>query len=266
MSVARRAALHVRNRPAVGSASALLALIALGVLVDRGALTGIDTYAVRNLMPYGSGMPHGGTSAFGRLIAYSGDGFHFGRALRVPASALGSAVGIVGICAVLWRRGAIESAVLWFGALVALTFAEGVGKIAVAKPQLYNIHDGVLTPIGFHHSFPSGHAARAALLAAALAATWRRLAPIAILWVVAVVVTAEMDAIHTPSDLLGGLLVAAWVILGVEAIGGGRRRDAPIRRSARLPASELGAPSRMPTRHGDTDTTEAIAAPGPTVT
>ena len=71
-------------------------------------------------------------------------------------------------CAILWRRGNRLLAVLWLGALFAADVVELAGKVSIAKPALYTFQDGALRPLGFHHSFPSGHAARSALLAAAL--------------------------------------------------------------------------------------------------
>ena len=65
---------------------------------------------------------------------------------------------------------------------------------------------------------PSGHAARSAVLAATATAVWPRLWPLFAGWVAVVVVSAELDAIHTPSDIVGGLLLATAVIFGVLAV------------------------------------------------
>jgi membrane-associated phospholipid phosphatase len=74
--------------------------------------------------------------------------------------------------------------------------------------------------VGFDTSWPSGHALRCALVASALAAAWPRLrVPLAI-WLAAVVVLLELAGFHTPTDLVGGLLLATAAAAGAVALEG----------------------------------------------
>ena len=202
----------------MASVAAFLALAVLGALVSAGALKSIDTYAVHHLMPFGTGLSDNHTTLFSRLVAYSGDRFRAGTALRVPASLLPSAVLVTIFSAFLWRAGRRRLALFWLAALFLVDVAEWAGKHVIAKPQMTIVYHGVVTPVGFTHTYPSGHAARAAIVAAAAASVWRRLWPLFALWFVAVVVTAELDANHTPSDLLGGIFLAAGLIAAILAV------------------------------------------------
>jgi membrane-associated phospholipid phosphatase len=216
-----------------------VAFAMLAALVATGHLNTVDSYAVRHLMPFGTGIEHGGSHLLVRLLAYQGHQFHLGRVLRLPASALLSTVLILAVCLVLWRRGRRELATLWLAAFVVANVAEGIGKLAITKPTLYALSHGSLTPAGFPHSFPSGHATRAALLAAAAASAWTRLWPLFLAWVVVLVVTAELDAIHTPSDLAGGVLLAGALISAVLAINRRRLHGSGVR-SQVSPSEEAG--------------------------
>ena len=194
---------------------AALAFCLLAGLVAGGELSAIDTYAVHRLMPFGAGIGHTQTSLFERLVAYKGDQFHLGQALRLPASVLGSVAATIVGCSILWRRGRRSLAVLSLTALFLENVVETVGKLLIAKPPIYVSTNGSPLLVGFRHSFPSGHAARAAIVAAVAAFVWRRVWPLFAAWVVVVVVSAELDAIHTPSDLAGGLLLSSALIFGL---------------------------------------------------
>jgi membrane-associated phospholipid phosphatase len=192
---------------------AALALCVLGVLVARGAFTGIDQYAVRHWMPFAR--PASGTSSWlGRLLSWPAGGLGPGGALRLPASAGLSALLVPVLAALLWRRRRRALALLLLGAFAVANLAEGFGKLVITKPALFQLVDGSPTLAGYPHSFPSGHVARAALVAALATAVWPRLWPLFWGWFVAVVISAELDGIHTPSDILGGLLLACAVIAG----------------------------------------------------
>jgi membrane-associated phospholipid phosphatase len=203
------------------SVGAFLALCVFGLLVADGQLSGIDTYAIRNLMPFGSAftaLPGSSRSILGLLIAYPTASFHLGGVIRVPASAGVSSLLAVVFCSILWRRGRRGRGLLWLVAFGVANVVEGFGKLVIKKPTMYAVVDGSLQPAGFYHSFPSGHIARAAVLAAIATAVWPRLWWVFSIWVVAVVVSAELDSIHTPSDIAGGLLLATAVIFAVLAV------------------------------------------------
>jgi membrane-associated phospholipid phosphatase len=200
------------------AAVAALALCLLGSLVAHGVFTASDQYAVRHLMPFADSPASGTSSALGKLFAWPSRGLEPGSALRLPASAGFSALLVAVLAALLWRKRRRALALFLVLAFGIENLAEGFGKLVVTKPTLFQLVDGALQPAGFPHSFPSGHVARAALLAALASAVWPRLWPLFWSWFVAVVVSAELDGIHTPSDILGGLLLACAVVAGAFAL------------------------------------------------
>jgi membrane-associated phospholipid phosphatase len=99
-----------------------------------------------------------------------------------------------------------------------------VFRHTLARPALYR---GGVHLTGLDLSWPSGHALRCGLVAAALAAAWPRLrVPLAI-WLAAAVALLELAGFHTPTDVAGGLLLAVVAAgAAVEASGLLRRRRA----------------------------------------
>jgi membrane-associated phospholipid phosphatase len=211
---------RTRPRPGVFAVCALACVVAfcvLGSLVLLGQLAAVDGYAVRHLMPFRSN-DQGGSSPLGTLLSYHDFRFHPGRILRLPASALLSTVLVALVCLGLWWRGRRRLALLWGAAFAVGNIVELGSKLVVTKPLFYIVSQGETMPVGFRHSFPSGHVLRGVLLVAAAMALWPSLRLLFLIWAVAVVVTLELDGIHTPSDLAGGLLLAAALILGVLAV------------------------------------------------
>jgi membrane-associated phospholipid phosphatase len=200
------------------AALAALALCLVGSLVARGVFGSSDEYAVRHLMPFASPPASGSSSALATLFAWPSGGLEPGSALRLPASAGLSALLVVVLAALLWRKRRRALALLFIVAFGLENLAEGFGKLVITKPALSQIVDGALRPAGYAHTFPSGHVARAALLAALATAVWPRLWPFFWAWFAAVVDSAELDGIHTPSDILGGLLLAGAAIAGAFAL------------------------------------------------
>jgi membrane-associated phospholipid phosphatase len=130
----------------------------------------------------------------------------------------------------LWTRGRIEAAVCWVAAWFVAVAVEVVLRHTLTRQPLYR--HGVHV-VGFDSSWPSGHALRCALVAAALAAAWPRLrVPLAI-WLAVVVVLLELAGFHTPTDLLGGLLLATAAVSAAVALeeSGKLRRRAALRRT-----------------------------------
>jgi undecaprenyl-diphosphatase len=72
----------------------------------------------------------------------------------------------------------------------------------------------------FHGSFPSGHTIRALLVATLVIAFRPALRAPALVWFVGAVVALVVVAAHTPSDVLGGLLVGLALVLAVRAAPG----------------------------------------------
>jgi len=105
----------------------------------------------------------------------------------------------------LWRNRRVEAAVAWPAAWLLATAVEVTFRHTLTRPPLYR--HGVHL-VAFDSSWPSGHALRCALVAAALAAAWPRLRPLLGIWLAAAAVLLELAGFHAPTDIAGGLLLA----------------------------------------------------------
>ncbi|HEX6789144.1 MAG TPA: phosphatase PAP2 family protein [Gaiellaceae bacterium] len=188
------------------------AFAALAGLTAAGAFSGLDQWAVDNAMP-GASFSRVSTSIATDVVPL----YHVRwdspwsvatNLVTLPASFLLSLV----IVAALSRRLGL--------ALLACVAVEVICKETLTRPEL---HSGTLHIGPFDSSFPSGHALRTVLIAVALATTWPRLALTATAWATASVVLLLLGGWHTPSDLVGGVVLG---LLGATAAGAlrGRRR------------------------------------------
>ena len=152
-----------------------VAFCVLAALVAAGRLDSLDHYAVVHWMPAldparaGDRIP----AVTGVFLPFELEPSPWWHRLldtvMYPASVLVSftvfAIGAV----VLWRRGAKIAAVAWGSLWFVANALEVTAKIAIEKPALYVTEDG--TPYhlaAFDHSYPSGHAMRAVLVAGLL--------------------------------------------------------------------------------------------------
>ena len=220
---------------AIGSVAAL-AFVVLAVLVALGQLDTIDRYAVHNLMPNRAAY-HSKISLIESLLSYRGLHFRPGAVLRLPASLLLSSLLVGSTSAYLWRRDRRREATTWAGIFVTGIVLELLCKAAITRPSLYGTFRGEPVHLtGFDSSFPSGHAVRAVILAIVVGSVWPALRPLLALWLVAVAVTLEVDGIHTPSDITGGLLLASalasvGVVLTAKRLATPARSTTEVRRS-----------------------------------
>ena len=193
------------------------AYAALAVLVAGGAMTGVDQWAVDHLMPgaHGNGAP---PSFLEVVVPLYHASWHrpldvIANVVTVPAQALVSSVLLGACCVVLRARGRRRAALAWAAAWLAGNGVEVLCKSVLARPLLHR--DG-LTLAAFESSFPSGHTVRALLLAAAAAFVWPARTRWLAAWAAAVLVLLELDGLHVPSDIAGGLLLAALVVVLVR--------------------------------------------------
>jgi membrane-associated phospholipid phosphatase len=206
---------------AVGLAVAFAALCAL---VVGGRLTTIDHYALEHWMPGldPSAATHSLPSVTSLFVP-----FHLGttwweKALDVatyPASVLVSFLVFVAVGVALVRRGFRVTALVWAALWVGANAVEVMLKVALEKPALSLEEDGMayhLVP--FDHSFPSGHAMRAVLVAGAIALVWRQLAWPAAFWALLVPVLLVVKSAHVPSDAAGGLIFGLLAVLAAHAV------------------------------------------------
>jgi hypothetical protein len=186
------------------------AFAALAVLVAVGAFTRVDQWTVDHLMPGGS-FHHAQGGLLNGLVPllHSRWGSPFAVAANVvtlPASFL-LALAIAFACS---RAFGI--------ALLAAVAVEVLCKELLVRPAL---HDGSFHIASFDSSFPSGHALRTVIVAAAIASTRPRAGRLAAAWAIASIALLLLAGWHTPTDLAGGVLLAGLALLGARRLGAG---------------------------------------------
>jgi membrane-associated phospholipid phosphatase len=183
------------------------AFAALAVLVAVGTFTGLDQWSVDHLMPGGTfeTSDNGIVGAIVPLYANSWDNAYAVAAniVTLPASF------VISLAIVAWRSRVLAAF------LVAATAVETLCKEVLDRPAL---HDGARHIAGFDSSFPSGHTLRTVLLAAAFAK------PLAGAWAVASIVLIQLAGWHTPTDIVGGVVLAGLALLGARSAAGALRR------------------------------------------
>jgi membrane-associated phospholipid phosphatase len=217
--------------------AAAAAYAALGGVVASGAATGIDQWANTHAMPF-AGTPGPAPTLLESLVPLLHAGFHpaglaAAEVVTLPGQVL---VSLLLVLVAAWRlriRGRLVAAVGWTAAWLLGSAVEFLCKHVLTRPPLQR--DG-LHVVAFDSSWPSGHALRCALVACALAAAWPRLRGALATWLAAAAVLLELAGFHTPTDVLGGLLLAAVVaasVFEVEEGSGLLRRRALGRPGAR---------------------------------
>jgi membrane-associated phospholipid phosphatase len=129
--------------------------------------------------------------------------------VTVPAGVLPSLLIAGAGWLVLWRRGRRRAALVWAAAWVAGTATEVLVKGTLTRPPL---HAHGLHLVGFDASYPSGHTIRIVLVAATIAVAWPAARLWVAVWAVCAVVLTELAGFHTPSDVAGGLVLAALLV------------------------------------------------------
>jgi membrane-associated phospholipid phosphatase len=212
-----------RTLLALGLAAGFAAL-ALAVAYT-GTVHRLDEWAVRHAMPGLSprGRPQ---SAFSSAAPFRHVSLH-GRAViraatdlwALPASPFVSALLFGGGCLLLLRRGARGAAAAWAAVWLLGNGAEALTKQALERPTLSAVDRGTRIPVvGFDHSYPSGHALRSILLAGLVAVLWRRFGAAAALWAALALPLLLVAGFHTPSDLVGGALLAGLLLALVALV------------------------------------------------
>jgi membrane-associated phospholipid phosphatase len=194
------------------------AFAALAALVAAGAFTRLDQWSIDHLMP-GARFHHEKTGLVEGVLPLYHSSWDTGYGIAanivtLPASFLVS-LAIVAFCSRLLAA-----------ALLAAVAVEVVCKELLDRPRL---HQGSLHIVAFNSSFPSGHTLRTVIVAAAVAWAWPRLRTVAAAWAVAGIVLLELAGWHTPTDVLGGLLLGLLALLGARAAGALRARRLPAR-------------------------------------
>jgi membrane-associated phospholipid phosphatase len=149
--------------------------------------------------------------------------------VTLPGQVVVSFLLVTAAAAALRARGRRAAAVAWPAVWLLAVAVEVVFRHTLTRPPLYR-HG--LHLVAFDASWPSGHALRSTIAAVALAAAWPHLRPLLALWLAAVVALLELAGFHTPTDLVGGLLLATVAAAGAIEVerSGLLRRGAALRR------------------------------------
>jgi membrane-associated phospholipid phosphatase len=205
----------------------------LAGLVASGATTGLDQWAVDHAMPF-AGAPSAPPTSLESVVPLLHASFHplgvgVAQIVTLPGQVVVSLLLVLAAAWRLWTRGRREAAIYCVAAWLAAVAVELVFRHTLTRPPLYR--HGVHV-VAFDMSWPSGHALRCALVAAALAVAWPRLRVLLAIWLAAVVVLLELAGFHTPTDLVGGLLLATAAVAGAVVLArSGLRRGAALRRA-----------------------------------
>jgi membrane-associated phospholipid phosphatase len=189
------------------------AFAALAGLVAAGSLTRLDQWAVDHAMP-GANFGRQGSTFVESVVPLLHAQYHpllhgIAQLVTVPAASVLSLLLAGAGWLVLWRRGRRRAAVVWAAAWVAGTAIEVLTKGALTRPPLF-AHG--LHLVGFDASYPSGHTIRIVLVAATIAVAWPAARIWVAAWAVCAVVLTEVAGFHTPSDVAGGLVLAALLV------------------------------------------------------
>jgi membrane-associated phospholipid phosphatase len=188
------------------------AFFVLAILVAAGATTGLDQYAVDHLMP---GLYPYVTHRFdssGALL--QPDPLNPNRIVNrisdtVVRPATVEIVTPIVVCVLLTAKRPRGARLRWAAVFAALIAVELVGKHLIHRPPLHTTAAyGSAHVWKFDASFPSGETERAVFLAALLATAWPRVMLVPLLWAAAVLLLLVAAGTHTPTDVLGGLLVS----------------------------------------------------------
>jgi membrane-associated phospholipid phosphatase len=190
------------------------AFAALAAFVAAGAFTRVDQWAVDHLMP-GASFHNGEGGLLEGLVPLLHSNWDSALAIATNVVTLPASF-LISLAIVFACSRALA------GALIAAVAVEALCKELLTRPALY---DGSFHIAAFDSSFPSGHALRTVIVAAAVAWRWPRARAVALAWAIASLVLIQLAGWHTPTDIAGGVLLAALALLGARAAGAlGRRR------------------------------------------
>ncbi|MFL5912862.1 MAG: hypothetical protein ACJ768_20135 [Gaiellaceae bacterium] len=214
---------------AAAATLAAAAFAALAALVAHGNLTSLDEWAVQHAMP-GARFTGGKPTLVDALVPLRGSSWHGAVAVTtnvvtLPASFLISTA-IVAVACFVVRGGAASALAAIF---VLGNGVEELTKETLTRPALF-AHG--LHLAAFDNSFPSGHTIRGVLVAMAVACAWPRAWRCAALWAASSTVMLELGAQHVPSDIAGGLVLAAGLAVTTWSwcYGSKSRRPSPASR------------------------------------
>jgi membrane-associated phospholipid phosphatase len=188
------------------------AFAALAALVATGTLNGLDQWACDHLMPLAGGTSGGAPTILESLIPLFHASWHpAGVAVTQIVTLPGQT--LISLALVAWGAWRLRARA-WIAAWLGATGTELVLRHALTRPALYR---GGVHVTAFDSSWPSGHTLRCALVAAVVAAAWPSARTALVAWFIAAAALLELAGFHTPTDVLGGLLLALLACGGVAA-------------------------------------------------
>ena len=231
---------------AIAATAAALAAFTAAVLA--GGLTRVDEWAIDHVMPALDPRSDAGiVTSSGLWRPFPLHAAWWDKALDIylyPASFLVSALAVSLGCAVLLRRGERVPALAWLGAWLAANALELAGKVGLSRPEVHWSNGPRPVHVApFDHSYPSGHTARAVVLAAMAGYLFSRAREAAAAWVLFVPVLLVVGGDHTVSDVVGGMLLGLLLVLAAHAMMRGWTRWATSSQSSSRAASGTPRPS-----------------------
>jgi undecaprenyl-diphosphatase len=217
-----------RERWLFGGLVAALVLVSVGVVA--GAFTRADQFALDHFMPWlePEAAPRGGHSGFWvPFRLHTSNAIKLLDILTYPCSVLISGL-VVGIAAiVLWPRLGAVAALAPAAAWVTGNAIEVLLKDTLVRPALYgSVGESRVHVVTYDDSYASGHMMRGVIVAYTLTLIWSRASPWVWIWAALVGPALVLVSAHTPSDVLGGALIGALVLVPVHAVVEQARRRA----------------------------------------
>jgi len=193
-----------------------VAFATLAGLVAAGTATGLDRWMAEHAMPL-AGPPGKAPTLSESLVPLLHADWHpVGVAVAQIVTLPGQVV--ISFVLVLLASSKLRTP-NWIAVWLLAVAVELVFRHTLTRPPIYR-HGAHL--VGLDMSWPSGHALRCAIVAAALAAAWPRLRLALGIWLVTAVVLLELAGFHTVTDVGGGLLLATVAVaaaVGLEGSG-----------------------------------------------
>ena len=205
----------------------LVSFALLTVLVEAGVCTRVDQFSLDHLMPtLQAGHVPSETMIEGLYLPFSAATGAWWKAVDLwtyPCSVAISGLVVSVACVVSWRRSRLEAGLALAAAWVVGNGVELAGKAVIRRPALYGTAHGLRIHItGFDDSFPSGHMIRGILVAAAIGLVWPRARFWLRAWFALVGPFLVLSSAHTPSDVVGGLLMGLALLGAGEALAASR--------------------------------------------
>jgi undecaprenyl-diphosphatase len=215
IGLARRS---LRGRLRISAAVGVgLAYVLLTIATMSGLLAPLDEAVIHHVTKISPGLSPGPRTML-EPADFTTAWSTLNRALEFPASPAVSVALAAGCCWLLLRQRRWQSAFAWLGVWVAATMIEIACKIFLSRPMLDVTVSGVhLQTATFARSFPSGHVLRAVLIAGAIASLSPRIGLIAMVWAASLLPFRVWTGAHTPTDVIGGVLMGMAAVAFVYA-------------------------------------------------